>query len=180
MADGDQFQQDLGGFNMRNRVRTLFVAGFAAGALSLAPVAHSVEGGTTEGCTPGYWKVEQHWDSWQDASPTDLLVGMYSEAGRYDSLEDLTLVEALRARGGSGAEGAARILARAAVAAWLNAAYDDDEGHLQYPWRREVAAFGNPALVDAVNAALESGKRAEMLKLARQLDEANNLGCPLS
>ena len=164
---------------MTHVIRTFLCAVFVAASLSVAPVAHSVEGGTTEGCTPGYWKAKQHWDSWQDAAPTDPLVGMYSGAAGYDSTDDLTLIEALRAKGGSGTEGAALILARAAVAAWLNAAYDD-EGHLKYPWRRYVAAFGNPPLVQAVNDAFDSGNRAAMLKLARQLDKANNLGCPLS
>lgn len=181
MADSRQFRPSLGGFSMRNRVRTLICAGFVAGALSLAPVAHSTEGGTTEGCTPGYWKVKQHWDSWQNgADPENALTWMYPGAGAVSSTADLTQLQALRARGGRDAEGAALILARAAVAAWLNAAYDDDEGHLKYPWRRTTSDFGNPPLIETVNAAFESGMRAEMLKLARQLDEDNNLGCPLS
>jgi hypothetical protein len=68
----------------------------------------------------------------------------------------MTLLQALQSKGGSATEGAAQIVARAAVAAWLNAAYDD-EGHLQVPWRRHDAAVGKPPL-----------------------DIANNLGCPLS
>ena len=75
--------------------------------------------------------------------------------------------------------GAALILARAAVAAYLNAAYDDGE-HMKFPWRRYVAAFGNPPLIETVDAAFKSGSRSQMINLAKRLDKANNLGCPLS
>jgi hypothetical protein len=145
-----------------------------------APAANAVAGGTTEGCTPGYWKVTQHHDSWQDAAPGDALTGMYAEASRYTSTKDMTLLQALQGGGGAGTEGAAKVLARAAVAAWLNAAYDDEAGHLAFPWRRDVAAFGRPALVETVNEAFASENRSTMLDLASRLDQDNNLGCPLS
>jgi hypothetical protein len=153
--------------------------GVSIAALSVAPGSQAVEGGTTEGCTPGYWKVQQHWDSWQEAAPSDLLVSKFAQASRYKSTKNLTLVKALQGGGGSGVEGAATILARAATAAYLNAAYDDGRGHLAFPWRRAVSAFGNPPLVKAVNDAFASGDRAAMLALAARLDKANNLGCPL-
>jgi hypothetical protein len=165
---------------LKRVARALVCAGVSVAALTVAPASQAVEGGTTEGCTPGYWKVQQHWDSWQEAEPTQLLVSKYSGAALYNSTMELTLVQALQGRGGSGVEGAAAILARAAVAAYLNAAYDDGQGHLAYPWRRGVSAFGNPPLVQTVNAAFASRNRDTMLDLAARLDKANNLGCPLN
>ena len=146
-----------------------------------APAANATNGGTTEGCTPGYWKVQQHHDSWQEAKPTDKLTSKFAKASLYTSTKNMTLLQALQGSGGTGLEGAAKVLARAATAAWLNAAYDDGAGHLAFPWRRDVASeFGRPALVKSVNAAFASKNRATMLDLATRLDRDNNLGCPLS
>lgn len=139
--------------------------------LSLAPAAHAVNIGY-EGCTPGYWK--NHTANWEETTPTTLLGSIYTSAPA--SVSGLTLEEALATRGGSGADGAARILARAATAAWLNAAHEG----VGYPWRRwQDGLDGRQALVDAVNAAFASGDRATMLALAAMLDADNNLGCPL-
>ena len=149
----------------------------------VAPPATAVNAGTTEGCTPGYWKVPQHHDSWQEARPTSPLITRFSAAAAYSNISDMTMVQALGGGGGSGADGAARILARAAVAAWLNAAYDDPAGGeaMQYPWRRAAdGKEGRPPLVTTVNSALASGDRATMLELAGWLDRDNNLGCPLN
>ena len=84
----------------------------------------------------------------------------------------MTFLQALQAQGGTGTVGAARILMRAAVAAFLNAAHED----VGYPYRR----FGEPGnLYQQVQAALNSLNRNQMLNLAAKLDAANNLGCPL-
>lgn len=126
------------------------------------------------GCTPGYWK--NHTDSWEEASSGDLLSSIYS--GARANVAGKTLLEALQGGGGPGADGAAVILARAATAAWLNAANDG----VGYPWRREFNGLGGrPPLVAYVNAAFASGSRATMIEAASRLDGDNNLAqCPLN
>jgi hypothetical protein len=141
--------------------------------LSVAPASQAVGTGH-EGCTPGYWK--NHTDSWQEAAPGDLFGSAYTSARA--NVAGVTLLDALGLPGGSGLDGAARILARAATAAWLNAAHDD----VGYPWRRVgEGEDGRPGLVSTVNAAFESNNRATMLALASWLDDDNNLAeCPLN
>lgn len=168
---------------MRSIIRALVCAVFTTAALTAVPTtASATTGGNTEGCTPGYWKVSQHHDSWQEADPTTKFVDAFGGMAEVGVITgDVTMLQALNFRGGSGLDGARRILARAAVAAWLNAAYDDAAGHLAFPWRRWASGFnGEPPLVPTVDAALTSGSRSQMISLARQLDAANNLGCPLS
>lgn len=174
---------------MRSVARALVTALLVAAGVGLSPTAHAVSIGDTEGCTPGYWKVEQHWDSWQEATPTTSFVHAFRMAEDPASADmtpvgyitsSLTMVEALNGKGGSTLDGARQILARAAAAAWLNAAYDDGD-QLAFPWRRWAAGLdGRPALVPTVVAALSGTDRQAMLDLAAQLDEDNNLGCPLS
>jgi hypothetical protein len=123
-----------------------------------------------EGCTPGYWKVPQHWDSWETTgySPDQGVSSVFSAAAGYEA-GLATMVEALDFSGGTGLEGAARNLLRAAVASLLNAAHPD----IYYPRM--------PAdVIAAVNAALSSADRGAMLNLATALDSDNNLGCPLN
>lgn len=73
--------------------------------------------------------------------------------------------------------GAELILARAATAAFLNAAHEG----VGFPWRRfSTGLDGRPPLVETVVAALESGNRTDILALATRLDIDNNLGCPLN
>lgn len=127
-----------------------------------------------EGCTPGYWK--NHTDNWQEASPSKLFGDVFG-AGTTGTLAGMTFQQALAGGGGAGAAGAELILARAATAAYLNAAHEG----VGFPWRRNTEGLdGRPALVSTVAAALATGDRATMLELAAQLDADNNLGCPLS
>jgi len=160
---------------MRNTVRALLCAILLATGLGVAPPAQANRIGN-DGCTPGYWK--NHTDNWfEDAAntvaiPTTKTVeSAFVEAGAYP-VGDWTFLQALQGGGGPGVDGAARILARAAVAAYLNAAHEG----LGYPLRR----FSPGGIVDMVNDAFASGDRATMLRLARRLDELNNLGCPLN
>jgi hypothetical protein len=162
------------------KMLSLALSAAVASVAFAAPAANATTGGTTEGCTPGYWKVKQHHDSWQEAKPNQLLTSKFSAASTYNSTKGMTLLQALQGSGGDGLDGAAKILARAATAAWLNAAYDDGKGHLAFPWRRESSSFGRPPLVEAVNAAFASKNRTTMLDLASRLDKDNNLGCPLN
>ena len=156
------------------RVAAALALGMVAtlGAVT-APAANATEIGN-QGCTPGYWKT--HTDNWQEAKPTTLFASRYS-AGTSGVLVGLTFKDTLQGGGGPGAAGAELILARAATAAYLNAAHEG----LGYPWRRNATGLdGRPPLVDTVNAALASGDRDTMLALATRLDNDNNLGCPLN
>jgi hypothetical protein len=121
------------------------------------------------GCTPGYWK--NHTDSWAGTgySPGQTAGSVFSGASAFPTLAAKTLLQTLDGGGGSGTEGGARILLRAAVAALLNAAHSG----VEYP--RTMAEI----LAD-VNAALGSNSRSTMLALAAELDSDNNLGCPLN
>jgi hypothetical protein len=87
-----------------------------------------------EGCTPGYWKQDQHFDSWEGYLPDDdfededvfgcPITIKWSERGKPQPVTEPTLLEALQAKGGG--ESA---LARHAVAALLNA----DNSDVNYP-----------------------------------------------
>jgi hypothetical protein len=121
-----------------------------------------------QGCTPGYWK--NHTDSWPPTgfSPSQKVNSVFTVPGYYPILGSATLLEALSFAGGSGGEGAAEILLRAAVAALLNASHPGIDSPLSV---LEVTTQVNAALTQA---------RDPMLALAAQLDADNNLGCPLN
>jgi hypothetical protein len=72
-----------------------------------------------EGCTPGYWKQPQHFDSWGPTgySPDDSLFSVF---GILMPGGDITLEEALWARGGG-----LNKLVRHGTAALLNAFHPD-------------------------------------------------------
>ncbi len=118
-----------------------------------------------EGCTPGFWKT--HTSQWPSPyAPTTTVGSVFSGASAFPSLASATLAQALAFGGGPGADGAAQILLRAAVAALLNS----------------TALSGYPLttsqVISQTNAALASGDRSAMLTLATSFDGANNLGCP--
>lgn len=123
------------------------------------------EGGT-EGCTPGYWKQKQHFDSWVGYTPVQTLESVFDMPDAF-GMDNLSLVDALGLPGGPGSLGAARILMRAAVAALLNS------GAVDY-------TMSTAEVIAAVNAALATNDRDTMLGLASSLDSDNNLGCPLN
>jgi hypothetical protein len=98
---------------------------------------------------------------WTDPfDPTDLVSSVFSSTAGTPA-GNQTLIQALE-NGGGGIDA----LLRHAVAAVLNAASPD----LDYP-------FEVQAIIDAVNEAISTGVGIEELK--NDLDEANNLGCPL-
>jgi hypothetical protein len=120
-------------------------------------------------CTPGYWK--NHLDSWAGTgfAPEQPTGDVFDQAALYD-LDDESLLQALQAGGGDGLDGAARILLRAAVASLLNSSVTD----VSFP-------MTSAEIIDAVNDALASQDRSEMLALASELDDLNNAGdCLLS
>lgn len=122
-----------------------------------------------EGCTPGYWRQDQHFDSWPDGrSPGDMLTGVFTIPSdlmlarpehRTDP-ESLTLHEALVLRGG-GVNG----LIRHGVAALLNAESPDVD-------------YGMTAseVISAFNSAIESG---EYEATKNEFEALNEEGCPL-
>jgi hypothetical protein len=158
--------------------RLAVAAGLSAALLGLTGTAGATNIGE-EGCTPGYWK--NHTEDWEEspgvpsASPSTLFSGIFN-AGTSGALSGLTFEQALQGGGGPGVAGAELILARAATAAYLNAAHEG----VGYPWRRNAPGLGDRGpLVATVRAALLSGDRATILALAQRLDDDNNLGCPL-
>ena len=120
------------------------------------------------GRTPGYWK--NHPAAWPGSYlPTTPLSSVFAlpssiTSGSGKPQVGDTLMVALSYQGGSTVKGAAQILLRAATAAVLNEAYYGN----WYP------AASIPSIVDAVNAALASGNRSNMLTLATKLDSWNN------
>jgi hypothetical protein len=138
------------------------------------------------GWTPGFWKnhgpgAPHGKDAWQYTAfmPGDLLddvfeLGMVAGLpvkGSSTGFIDKTLMEALGFRGGGGESGAAEILLRAAVASLLNASFAEEYDAI-------VPGLFFPMTVDevieAVNEALDSFDRYEMLTLAAELDMLNN------
>lgn len=154
------------------RIRTKATILVVLGALSMIVSAQPVSA-CTAGCTPGFWKQQQHRDFWTGYSPDQTVESVFTVPSDLNRLADDSLLDALRYKGGPGKEGAARILLRAAVATLLNSAYDAaQEWHWHYDFWNESY------LTSSVNDAL-GGSRDEMLSLARELDDMNNLGCPL-
>jgi len=123
-----------------------------------------------QGCTPGYWKQDQHLDSWQGYTPVQTLESVFDVPDAY-GLDNVTLLNALSLKGGSTTAEAAQILMRAAVAGLLNAASSD----VDY-------VVTTAQLIASVNAALASNNRDTILALAATIDAANNGvgGCPLN
>jgi hypothetical protein len=110
-----------------------------------------------EGCTPGYWKQDHHFDSWVGHTPAEDFEVVF---GVDASFSPHTLLDALERNGGG-----ENALARHATAALLNIS-----SGLNY-------SLGFSELVAAVQNAYATGT-FEALK--DRLDAANNAGCPLN
>ena len=123
-----------------------------------------------QGCTPGYWKQSQHFDSWVGFTQSQSVGGVFSGvAGVCPTLANKTLLQALNFKGGNTLCEKVQILLRAAVAAVLNAA----NPNVSYPLSvSEVQSM--------VNTALATHDPDTILDLATLLDDDNNLGCPLN
>jgi hypothetical protein len=155
-------------------IAALAVSGFiAAGAMAGAGLAGDSTDTTTttttttpgnEGCTPGFWKQPQHFDSWPVSTSTTLAGAGFTSTGHSAGT---TLLEALSFQGGPTVQDAKDILLRAAAAAYLNSFAVD------YP-------LSTAEVISMVNDALASGDRATILALAGVLDANNNGagGCP--
>lgn len=119
-----------------------------------------------EGCTPGYWRQEHHFDSWTDHSPSDLFSSVFDRVitvrtGGRSTKADPTLLQAVWAKGGE-----VNALARHATAAILNAASAD----VDYQ-------YSHAEIVTMVQDAIDSGD-FETAKNA--LANANEAGCDLN
>jgi len=86
------------------------------GLMGVASVSASKKKGS-DGCTPGYWKQSQHFDSW--TSPYDP-GDSFTSAGFENAFPGLTLLQVLQQGGGG-----LNALGRHTVAALLNTASDD-------------------------------------------------------
>ena len=127
------------------KFRSVIHAAIAGAALSFACGAALAGDVCEEGCTPGYWKQDQHFDSWN--APYDPADDFDATFGVDFFTPDISLLDALNLTGGNGG---LKQLARAAVAALLNAA----EGF--YPMTEaEVIA----AVAGASPPTYESGKK---------------------
>lgn len=145
---------------------------FALAALLLCLSANAVAGEEyvcKEGCTPGYWKVSQHFDSWTPPYTPDTNLRDIFVTSPVELIPDDTLLEALNYPGGPGVTGATQILLRAAVASLLNASSPD----IGFP-----VSVGQ--VVDTTISRIETQYRPTILTRAAYFDSINNLGCPLN
>lgn len=115
-------------------------------------------GGGGEGCTPGYWRVPVHFDSWP--IPTDTaFAAIFSR--NVPGIN--TMLEAVRARGGG-----VFALTRHAAAAYLNAASSGVD-----------FAFTTGEVILMFQEAFDSGNAATIENTKNILEAANEAGCPL-
>jgi len=115
--------------------------------------------GGTEGCTPGYWKQEQHFDSWPAPHTPDMLFSDVFE----DAFPGQTLVQ-IAGNGGGGLDA----LGRHTVAALLNGASDG----VNYE-------FSDEEVISMFND-LFPGTDDEYEALKDTFEYNNELGCPLN
>lgn len=119
-----------------------------------------------QGCTPGYWKQRQHFDSWVGYYPTDPFLSVFgrditikwSKKGKPKDTKP-TLLQALEANGGG-----INALARHAVAALLNAA---SLGNF---------AYSEQWVIEEFQLAFDSG---DYETTKNMFMEANESYCPL-
>ena len=114
-----------------------------------------------EGCSPGYWKQDQHFDSWQVYSPTDTFNTVFGVSGPFP--DSLTLLEALNLTGGG-----VNALARHAVAALL----DSIHSGVDY-------ALSPAEVIAETQAALASGDATLIEATKNKFRVLNERGCPL-
>jgi hypothetical protein len=135
--------------------------------------------GEPDGCTPGYWKQEQHFDNWPTAG--ELCSGQPGGTPTYPqdcsfayvfgvspTISGLTLGEALDT--GGGGENA---LGRHAVAALLNSYMALVDSSFDYCWTPiEV--------IEAVQDAYAAGTKRDFNRLKGAFEYDNEKNCPLN
>ncbi len=122
-----------------------------------------------QGCTPGYWKQERHFDSWVGYTTNTTLGSVFTIPVNFSSLSSVTFLAAMDLPGGNEPEEMAALLLHHAVAALLNAASPD----VNYP-------LTEAEIISLVNAALTTENPDIMGDLKDDLDDYNNYGCPLN
>ena len=133
-----------------------------------------------QGCTPGYWKQPQHFDSWEATGlHPDMLVWQAFDTTNwlpeYGILAEQTLLQTLQKKVGKEWNQQpqyihdARILLRHAVASLLNCLHPDIE-HVDYTgaWTQW-----------AVNTVMEEINPEYTLIRAYWFEKYNEVGCPL-
>lgn len=140
---------------MPRGLRFLVAVTFLSVALAVPATAGAWE---SAGCTPGFWK--NHTEVWQGYSPDDTIGSVFSSAPA--PFASMTLLEGLSLQGGPGVAGATEILLRAAIAMVLNE-YPD------YPANK----------IARTNAAMDSGNRDRIIRVAGRWDTLNNGDCTL-
>ncbi|MCP4363518.1 MAG: DNRLRE domain-containing protein, partial [Chloroflexi bacterium] len=115
--------------------------------------------GGGEGCTPGYWKQTQHFDSWPSPYTSDMLFATVFE----DAFPDETMLDALQLKGGG-----LKALGRHTTAALLNATSPDVDYDLT---AAEVIQMFNDVY---------PGSKSDYNALKNQFETFNELGCPLN
>lgn len=111
-----------------------------------------------KGCTPGYWKQAQHWDSWINHSTGDAFDDVFT----CEDTGELTLLEALK-KGGGGIYA----LRRHAVASLLNC--------------EAFPCFDGGSPLDAVEDYCSSLDSAMSIETQKDEFETNNdQTCPLN
>lgn len=114
-----------------------------------------------QGCTPGYWKQPQHFDSWTVHTQTDTFDSVFGVTAFPASL---TLLQALQQGGGG-----INALGRHAVAALLNAV----SPNVNYP-------ITSADVIALTQAAINSGNKTLIEQTKNRLESYNQLGCPIS
>lgn len=112
-----------------------------------------------QGCTPGYWRQEHHFDSWVGYVPTQLFSTVFADAFPGKTLGQVV------ANGGGGLNA----LGRHTVAALLSSSSPGVSYDLT-----------TQQVISAFNAAFASGSPRRIEDLKNQLDMLNNQGCPLN
>jgi hypothetical protein len=165
-GDGTIVPGALVSSNLSTRSATVIVFESATTTVTFTNAPHKLG---NQGCTPGYFKQSQHFDSWVNYTPSATVGSVFT--GVIASLSSETLLSALQGGGGPGLLGAETILLRAAVAALLNAS----NPNVSY-------ALTALQVITEVNTALSTGDRDTILALASTLDGFNNGqgGCPLN
>jgi uncharacterized repeat protein (TIGR01451 family) len=122
------------------------------------PSTVEIEGGG-QGCTPGYWKQTQHFDSWTaPLTPGTLFSDVFE-----DAFPGMTLLQVLEQGGGG-----LKALGRHTVAALLNAASPG----VSY----DVTEQG---VIDMFNAVFP-GSKSNYNRLKNYFEGFNEQGCPLN
>jgi len=115
-----------------------------------------------QGCTPGYWKQSQHFDSWPAGIlPSDPFGPLFLDTPTFANMTLLAVLE----QGGGGS----KALGRHAVAALLNAL----SSGVDYPYTSAQVQL-------MVFTALGSNDAKTIEATKDLLEEANQRGCPLN